>query len=193
MPTGPPDSNLSSSSSKYARIDPRRLQALRRYDVIDTPPEETFDRIADLAAALLDVPIGLVTFVGDQKQWHKACIGLDAQGLGLDASFCVHTLDEGQRLVVEDATEDERFDDNPLVTEDPHVRFYAGAPMITPDGHVLGTVCVLDTEPRAPSERQLTGLDDLAQMGVDQLERRRRQKISAVEQGGRRVGRDATQ
>ncbi|WP_118828552.1 PAS domain S-box protein [Salinibacter ruber] len=184
MPTGPPDSNLSSSSSKYARIDPRRLQALRRYDIIDTPPEETFDRIADLAAALLDVPIGLVTFVGDQKQWHKACIGLDAQELGLDSSFCVHTLDEGQRLVVEDATEDERFDDNPLVTEDPHVRFYAGAPMITPDGHVLGTVCVLDTKPRAPSERQLTGLDDLAQMGVDQLERRRRQKISAVEQGG---------
>ncbi|WP_251965607.1 PAS domain S-box protein [Salinibacter ruber] len=184
MSTGPPNSNLSSSSSKYARIDPRRLQALRRYDVIDTPPEETFDRIADLAAALFDAPIGLVTFVGDQKQSHKACIGLDAQELGLDASFCVHTLDDGKRLVVEDATEDVRFDGNPLVTGDPHVRFYAGAPMVTPDGHVLGTVCVLDTEPRAPSERQLTGLDDLAQMGVDQLERRRRQKISAVEQGG---------
>ena len=176
--------STSASKKEFARIDPGRLQALRRYDVIDTPPEETFDRIADLAAALFDTPIGLVTFVNDQKQWHKACIGLDAQELGLDASFCVHTLDDGQRLVVEDATEDERFEDNPLVTEDPHVRFYAGAPMITPDGHVLGTVCVLDTEPRVPSERQLTGLDDLAQMGVEQLERRRRQKISAVEQGG---------
>jgi len=184
MPTGPSDPDLSPSDSKYARINPRRLQALRRYDVIDTAPEETFDRIADLAAALLDVPIGLVTFVGDQKQWHKACVGLDAQALGLDASFCVHTLDDGQRLVVEDATEDERFDDNPLVTEEPHVRFYAGAPMITPDGHVLGTVCALDTEPRAPSERQLEGLDDLAQMAVDQLERRRRQKTKAVDRAG---------
>ena len=185
MPSDSPDPpNSSLSEGKYARIDPRRLQALRRYDILDSPPEDTFDRIADLASALFDAPIGLVTFLDDDRQWHKACVGLDIEELDIDASFCVHTAGDAQRLVVKDATEDERFADNPLVTGDRHIRFYAGAPMVTPDGHVLGTVCVLDTEPRSPSERTLTALDDLAQMAVDHLEQHRRRKIEATKRVG---------
>ncbi|WP_263784769.1 PAS domain S-box protein [Salinibacter grassmerensis] len=172
----------SNDKKKYVSLDPSRLQALRRYEILDSPPEETFDRISDLAAALFDVPVGLITFVEDDRQWHKACVGFDAPELDLDSSFCVHTLEDGQRLVVEDATDDERFEGNPLVTGDRHIRFYAGSPMTTPDGHVLGTVCVLGTEPHSPSEKQLAGLDELAQMAVDQLERRRRQKIRAAGQ-----------
>ncbi|MEF8796682.1 MAG: GAF domain-containing protein [Salinivenus sp.] len=130
--------------------DPDRRRALDRYDVLDTPPEDTFDRIADLAAGLFDTPIGLITFVDADRQWHKACVGFDVPELDLDASFCVHVLGDAQRLVVADATDDERFANNSLVTGDRHIRFYAGSPMTTPDGHVLGTVCVLDTEPRPP-------------------------------------------
>ncbi len=184
MPDDTPSSEPRPShpSGSASAADPDRLQALHRYDILDSAPEDTFDRIADLAAALFDAPIGLITFVDDDRQWHKACVGFDVPELDLDTSFCVHALEDAQRLVVEDATDDERFVDNPLVTGDRHVRFYAGAPMITPDGHVLGTVCVLDTEPRSPTEEQLDQLDSLAQMAVDQLEQRRRHKIEKAEQ-----------
>ena len=174
------DAPSSDDPSSGRTADPDRLRALARYDILDTPPSETFDRISDLAAGLFDAPIGLITFVEADRQWHKACIGFDVPELDLDASFCVHALEDGQRLVVEDATDDERFSGNPLVTGDRHIRFYAGSPMTTPDGHVLGTVCVLDTEPRSPSEQKLERLDHLAQMAVDRLEERRRHKIEVA-------------
>lgn len=177
------DDPLSDDPSPGRTADPGRLRALDRYDILDTPPEETFDRISDLAAGLFDAPIGLITFVGADRQWHKACVGFDVPELDLDTSFCVHALGDAQRLVVEDATEDERFEDNPLVTGDRHVRFYAGSPMVTPDGHMLGTVCVLDTEPRSPTEQKLEHLDHLAQMAVDRLEERRRHRIEPAEKG----------
>jgi len=177
--TDAPSNGASSHVASSPLEDPARLQALARYDILDSAPEETFDRISDLAAAVFEAPIGLVTFLDDERQWHKACVGLKVPELDLDTSFCVHTLDDARRLVVEDATEDERFEGNPLVNGEQHVRFYAGAPLVTPGGHMLGTVCVLDTEPRSPTEQQLAALDDLAQMTVDALERRRRQKIQA--------------
>ncbi|MFO8099100.1 MAG: PAS domain S-box protein, partial [Salinibacter sp.] len=175
-PTVSPEDDPSSGRA----ADPNRLRALARYDILDTPPSETFDRISDLAAGLFDAPIGLITFVEADRQWHKACVGFDVPELDLDTSFCVHTLGDAQQLVVEDATDDDRFVNNPLVTGDRHIRFYAGSPMTTPDGHVLGTVCVLDTEPRSPSEQKLERLDHLAQMAVDRLEERRRHKIEAA-------------
>ncbi|MFB6280151.1 MAG: GAF domain-containing protein, partial [Salinibacter sp.] len=116
-----PSPSGSDSSSRSA--DPDRLRALARYDIVDSPPEAAFDRISDLAAALFDAPIGLITFLEADRQWHKACVGFDRPELDLDSSFCVHTLGDAQRLVVEDATDDERFRDNPLVTGDDHVRF----------------------------------------------------------------------
>ena len=180
-PSNGASSHVASSHVASSQLeDPARLRALARYDILDSAPEETFDRVSDLAAAVFEAPIGLVTFLDDERQWHKACVGLEVPELDLDTSFCVHTLDDARRLVVEDATEDERFEGNPLVTGEQHVRFYAGAPLVTPDGHMLGTVCVLDTEPRSPTEQQLAALDDLAQMTVDALERRRRQKIQAT-------------
>jgi len=151
----------------------RRRRALQRYAVLDTPSEPAFDRLADLAAHLFDAPIALVTFADADRLWFKACLGLDRRAIDLDASFCVHTIRAREVLRVDDASTDPRFADNPLVTGTPGVRFYAGAPLITPDGHALGTLCVMDTTPRSPSPAQLERLDNLAAIVVDELELRR--------------------
>ena len=152
--------------------DEERLQALRRYDILDTAPEPAFDRITRLAAHLIDAPAALVNFVDRDRQWFKSAVGFDDGQTGLDVSFCVHTIEEGSVVAVEDLSEDERFADNPYVT-DHGFRFYAGAPLVTPDDHRLGTLCVLDTEPRSPAEHALNRLADLAAMVVDELELRR--------------------
>jgi len=152
--------------------DPARLEALRRYDILDTEPEPAFDRITDLAASFFDAPVSIVNFIGADRQWFKSSIGVEECETGLDISFCAYTVTTGQPFVVEDLTADERFADNPYVTEK-GIRFYAGAPLTTPDGHRLGTLCVLDTEPRTPSSEALTCLDDLSAMVMDELELRR--------------------
>jgi len=152
--------------------DEKRLTALRRYDILDTDPDPAFDRIAHLAAHLFDAPIALVNFVDADRQWFKSSVGLDDDQTGLDVSFCVYTVEQGDVLVVEDLSTDDRFADNPYVT-DHGVRFYAGAPLVAPGGQRLGTVCVLDTEPRSPDADTLACLSDLAAMVVDELELRR--------------------
>lgn len=161
------------SISDSSLSTPDRLEALHRYEVLDTSPEEAFDRIVDLAAHLFDVSTALVCFIGEDRQWLKAACGFEARDVELNDSFCVHTVRAEETLVVEDATNDERFADSRLVTGEPGVRFYAGAPLITPDGHVLGTLCVLDTEPHSPTEAQVQQLENLAKMVVDELELRR--------------------
>ena len=160
------------SQPSIHEIIPERLEALRRYDVLDTPPEERFDRVAELAAYLFDVPIALVSLVDADRQWLKACIGIDQRETDRSVSFCAHAIRADEPMVVEDATQDERFVDNPLVTGEPGIRFYAGAPLITPDGHALGTLCVIDTEPRQPDAEQLAHLERLAQVVIDELELR---------------------
>jgi PAS domain S-box-containing protein len=158
---------MSSSDEKARRA------ALRRYAVLDTPPEAPFDRIARLAARWFDAPIALITFVDEGRQWVKASVGFGRDETDLDRSFCVYTIRDEGVMVVEDATQDERFADNPLVTGNPGVRFYAGAPLITPDGYRIGSVCVMDTTPRTlddPSSRET--LQDLADMAMDQLQAR---------------------
>ena len=159
-----------------------RLEALRQYRILDTEPEPAFDRIAQMAAHLFDAPTGLINFIDADRQWFKSTIGFEDQQTGLDVSFCVYTLDAGEVTVIEDLSADERFETNPYVTEE-GVRFYAGAPLVTPDGHRLGTLCVLDTNPRSPSEETLNRLADLAAMVVDELKLRReideRRKIEA--------------
>jgi signal transduction histidine kinase/ActR/RegA family two-component response regulator len=152
---------------------PERLRALRRYDVLDTSPEAAFDHVTEVATTLFDAPIALVSLVDAERQWFKSCIGLDQRETDLEVSFCVHAIQCESLMVVEDAAEDERFRDNPLVTGAPGIRFYAGAPLITPDGHALGTLCIIDVEPREPGETQLACLPGLADLVVDELELRR--------------------
>jgi PAS domain S-box-containing protein len=150
-----------------------RQEALRRYKVLDTPPEESFDRLTRLAAQLFGVPVALISLIDADRQWHKSCYGFDARELSREVSFCAHNLVEDDVMVVQDALADARFAHNPLVTADPNVRFYAGAPLITPGGYTLGSLCVLDVTPRTFAAAQQAQLRDLAAMVMDELDLRR--------------------
>lgn len=151
-----------------------RLAALRSYDVLDSGPEPQFDALAKLAAHIAGTPMALVTLVDTDRQWFKTRYGFTAHQTGRDISFCGHTIAQGTPLVIEDSLLDERFADNPLVTGDLSLRFYAGMPLRTPDGFVLGTLCALDSRPRHLTDEQLAMLELLAQQAVALLEARRR-------------------
>ena len=152
----------------------RRIAVLDDYRVLDTPPEAEFDRIVQLAANLFGVPIALVSLVHAERQFFKARIGLKVCETSREVSFCAHALASYEVLVVPDALADPRFADNPLVTGEPFIRFYAGVPIVSPEGHKLGTVCVIDTVARSPlTDQQEKLLQSLAQIAMDQLERRR--------------------
>ena len=149
-----------------------RLEALRALGVMDTASEERFDRITALASDLFDAPMALVSLVDDHRQWFKSRVGLDACSTDRSLAFCAHAIEMGPHavMVVEDATLDPRFANNPLVTKAPDIRFYMGATLTTADGFNLGTLCVIDTKPRpTPSERDQRRLRQLAQVVVDEL------------------------
>jgi PAS domain S-box-containing protein len=151
----------------------RRLEALRRYHILDTPPEAAFDRITSLAARLFDVPIALVSLVDESRAWFKSCYGFELQEVQRDATICSFALLFNDVLVIPDARQDERFACNPFVQAEPGLRFYAGAPLLTQDGFNLGTLCLLDMKPRpALTDEQKATLSDLAAMVVDELELR---------------------
>ena len=141
-----------------------RIIDLRALQILDTPAEERFDRITRIAQRLFDVPIALVSLVDEDRQWFKSRVGLDASETSRELSFCAHAILGDDTLQVPDATADERFRDNPLVTEDPSIRFYAGAPIDSPNGNKLGTLCVIDSKPRQLSPEDLATLRDLADM-----------------------------
>ena len=138
-----------------------RLSALRALMLLDTPPEERFDRLVRFAAEQLDTPIAMVSLVDGQRQWFKARVGLDDTESARDVSFCGHAILKEEVFVVEDARSDPRFEDSPLVVGEPHIRFYAGAPLSAPGGHRIGTLCVIDTVPRALSTLELSILEAL--------------------------------
>lgn len=125
-----------------------RLAALESYRVLDTPPEEEFDAIVREAAATFDVPTALISLIDRDRQWFKARVGLEPSSTPRAPSFCSHAILSDDVFTVPDATADERFAGNPLVVGDPKVRFYAGAPLVTADGHRIGTLCLIDSKPR---------------------------------------------
>lgn len=153
--------------------DDARLDALRAYDVLDTSPEQGFDDLVEVSAHIAGVPIALVSLVDRDRQWFKARFGLDATETPRDISFCGHVVADRSPLVVPDATKDPRFADNPLVEGPPDIRFYAGSPLVNPDGFHLGTLCVIDRRPRTLSAEQLDALAALSRQVVSQLELRR--------------------
>lgn len=165
-PESVPGGGTSRPKTDYER---RRLRTLEQYDVLDAPPTEAFDRITRLATRLFDVPMALVNFIDRESQWCLSSEGLDLERTSLEVSFCVHTLDKKGVMVVEDATTDDRFSENPLVTGKPHIRFYAGASLTAPNGYRLGTLCLLDHEPRSFSEEDQKSLADLAGVVMDEL------------------------
>ncbi len=150
-----------------------RLAALRRYEILDTPPEPAFDRIVRLAAYVLGAPISLVSLIDESRQWFKARQGLEATQSPRSLAFCAHAILSDDVLVVPDARADRRFADNPMVTGEPNIRFYAGAPLCTPEGHRLGTLCVIDRKPRELDDQKRGLLADLSALVVDELELRR--------------------
>lgn len=151
----------------------KRLKVLWQYEVLDTVPEEVFDDLTDLAAHICETPIALISLVDEDRQWFKSRLGLSLSETSRDISFCAHAITTDGLLIVPDATKDQRFKDNPLVTGGQKIRFYAGAPLITPDGHALGTLCVLDKKPRALRLEQQQALRVLAHHVMTQLELRR--------------------
>ncbi|HET7292368.1 MAG TPA: PAS domain S-box protein [Vicinamibacteria bacterium] len=152
-----------------------RLAELRRYAVLDTPPEPAFDELTGLASRVCSTPMALLSLVDQDRQWFKAAHGfVGVRETPRDASFCSHAIQDRKPLVVADALADERFRENPFVLGAPHVRFYAGAPLVTPAGYALGTLCVADSTPRSLLPHELDGLEALSRQAMALLELRRR-------------------
>jgi formate hydrogenlyase transcriptional activator len=147
-----------------------RLQALRGSGILDTAPERSYDQLTELAASICGTPIAILSLIDSDRQWLKSKVGLSITETSRDIAFCAHAILEQGLLVVSDATADQRFADNPLVTSDPHIRFYAGAPLITPEGQAVGTLCVLDHVPRQLSDQQREALRVLSSQAVAQIE-----------------------
>jgi GAF domain-containing protein len=151
-----------------------RLRALHDLDLLDSAPEAEFDELVRRAAEATGAPVAVITLVDEARQWFKARVNLDMESSDRDLSFCAHAiLTPDDLTVVPDTLADDRFSDNLLVTEDPNIRFYAGAPIFTPDGHAAGTLCVIDTAPRGLSAEQAQALRELAAEVSRQIERRR--------------------
>ncbi|HEX7936535.1 MAG TPA: sensor domain-containing diguanylate cyclase [Paraburkholderia sp.] len=146
-----------------------RLDTLRGLHILDTPPEERFDRLTRLAKRLFDVPIALVSLVDANRQWFKSCIGLPVSETSRDVSFCGHAILSDDILMVSDTLADDRFHDNPLVTQAPNIRFYAGCPLTVPNGSKLGTLCLIDVKPRELDAEERDLLRDLARMAEQEL------------------------
>src|SRR5262245_18675399 len=154
---------------KQPHDEPKRIDSLRKLDVLDTPAEERFDRITRIAKRVFHVPVALVSLVDSDRQWFKSVQGLPINETPRVVSLCAHAILGDAALVVPDATKDERFHENPLVVGDPHVRFYAGQVLRGPDGAKVGTLCILDRKPREFSEDDVHVLRDLASMAQSEL------------------------
>jgi GAF domain-containing protein len=150
----------------------QRIAALRRFQLLDTAPEAVFDDFVKIASAVCEVPMALMSLVDESRQWLKARVGIEVTETPREHAFCAHTILGEETMVVEDAERDARFAENPLVTSEPHLRFYAGAPLIDSNGNALGALCVLDHRPRELSDMQRDVLERLARRVMAQIEMR---------------------
>ena len=147
-----------------------RIAALHRYEVLDTPPEEQFEKITSLVRTILNVPMCTVSLVDKTRQWFKSCAGLDHRETAREISFCTHTINAREPMMIEDAALDLRFSTSPLVIGSPFIRSYLGVPLETPDGYNIGALCALDTKPRKYDQRQIDVLKSFGALVVDELE-----------------------
>ncbi|EGA71599.1 GGDEF family protein [Vibrio sinaloensis DSM 21326] len=146
-----------------------RVKQLQQLNILDTQPEERFDRVTRLAKRLFDVPIAVVSLVDSNRQWFKSCFGLTVSETPRNISFCGHAILGDEPFIIPNALEDERFADNPLVTGEPNIRFYAGVPLVYQDNTKLGTLCIIDSKPREFSSQEIQDLIDLAKIAEQEL------------------------
>jgi GAF domain-containing protein len=153
--------------------DAARVAALEKYAILDTDPEQSFDDLTLLAAFICKTPSAMISLVDENRQWFKSRIGVDISETPREIAFCSVAIQQSGVFIVPDALEDERFRNNPLVVSEPHIRFYAGAPLINEDGYALGTLCVVDQSPRELTLDQKEALRALSRLVLAQLEFRR--------------------
>ena len=149
-----------------------RLAALKEYHILDTGTEQSYDDITALTAHICEVPIALISLMDEARQWFKSRVGMEQQQTSREIAFCAYAILQQEPFIIRDATKDRRFIDNPLVTGEPHIRFYAGFPLINPEGLALGTLCVIDRQPRRLSAEQLKAMQALSRQVMALLELR---------------------
>ena len=154
-----------------------RLAALEKYAILDTDPELAFDDLTLLASFICKTPIAMITLIDEHRQWFKSRIGISPSETSRDIAFCSAAIEQSDIFVVPDALQDARFRDNPLVISEPHIRFYAGTPLITEEGYALGTLCVIDKKPRELLREEREALRALSRLVLAQLEFRRNLKL----------------
>ena len=153
-------------------VEAARIAALNRYAILDSEPEEAFDDLVILAAQVCSTPMALLSLVDDHRQWFKSAVGVQIKETPKEISVCAHAIQQRELFIVPDLLEDARFRDNPLITSEPRIRFYAGAPLVNEDGFALGTLCVVDREPRELDEGQKEALKTLSRLTLRQMELR---------------------
>lgn len=167
------------------RDEPQRLRVLAEYNILDTPPEESFNSITVLASHICQTPIALMVLIDRDRQWFKSAVGTRLKETPREFAFCAHTIMKRSLMIVPDATRDKRFVGNPLVAASPRFRFYAGAPLITPDNRALGTLCVIDKEPRTLTAAQKKDLLALSRLIMTELELRHSLRMKQASRAGR--------
>ncbi|MEK9825159.1 MAG: GAF domain-containing protein, partial [Methylotenera sp.] len=153
-------------------LEQKRLNAVRKLEILDSSTESEFDDLVKLASIIFDVPISTVTIVDEHRQWFKAAVGLEVQQTPRDISFCTHTISQDEPMVIGDTAQDARFANSPLVKQDPHLGFYAGVPLKTSDDYAVGAFCIMDSKPRQLTQQQLDILKILANQATKLLELR---------------------